>query len=144
MENKEVTKQNVCEIIENYLKEQKIRFEISDQDSESCLYKLFISSMSAYIQVEYDLDDETNNDVYMQLFTEPDSSGFSIYESHWDNENELNDSIEGEIDNLLESAKRINQGIAKIEAKINQIKDICQEYELEFCEFITLEYDFDL
>jgi hypothetical protein len=144
MENKEVTKQNVCEIIENYLKEQKIRFEISDQDSESCLYKLFISSMSAYIQVEYDLDDETNNDIYMQLFTEPDSSGASIYESNWNNENELNDSIEGEIDNLLESAKRINQGIAKIEAKINQIKDICQEYELEFCEFITLEYDFDL
>ena len=143
MENKEVTKQNVCEIIENYLKEQKIRFEISDQDSESCLYKLFISSMSAYIQVEYHLDDETNNDVYMELFSEPDSSGASIYESNWNNENELNDSIEGEIDNLLESAKRINQGIAKIEAKINQIKDICQEYELEFCEFITLEYDFD-
>jgi chromosome segregation ATPase len=90
------------------------------------------------------LDDETKNDVYMQLFTESDSSGFSIYEAHWDNKNELNDSLEGEIDNLLESAKRINQGIAKIETKINQIKDICQEYELEFCEFITLEYNFDL
>jgi prefoldin subunit 5 len=47
------------------------------------------------------------------------------------------------IDNLVEHVKKLNQAIAKISTKINQIKDICEEYELDFEEFITLNYDFD-
>jgi hypothetical protein len=40
----EITKDNVREIIENYLKELKIRYNIEDSDSKGCVYELFISS----------------------------------------------------------------------------------------------------
>lgn len=52
----QITKHNICETIENYLKELKLRYEISEQDSLGCFYEVFISSTPGYIQVEYNLD----------------------------------------------------------------------------------------
>lgn len=137
-----ITKHNICEVIDNYLKDQKIRYEVTGQDSKGCLYELFISSTSGFIQVEYDLDNENDNNTVLQLFTSVDDSGYSIYLSMWDSDDESCDSVEGEIDNLIDSVKRINRAIVKIQSKIEQIKDICDEYELSFEEFITLNYDF--
>ncbi len=137
-----ITKHNICEVIDNYLKEQKIRYSISEQDSKGCLYELFISSTEGNIQVEYNFDDDNDDLVYMQLFTTVDYKGNSIYHAYWDSE-EGSDSVEGEIDNLIDAIKRVNQAISKISAKIDQIKDICEEYAVEFDEFITLNYDFD-
>jgi hypothetical protein len=139
----EMTKDNVREIIENYLKELKIRYNIEDSDSKGCFYELFISSTSGFIQVEYNLDDEKDNHVVLQLFSKIDNYGDSFFHQDWDNECEHCDSIEGEIDNLVEHVKKLNQAIVKILTKINQIKDICEEYELDFEEFIQLNYDFD-
>lgn len=137
-----ITKHNICEVIDNYLKDQKIRYEVTGQDSKGCLYELFISSTSGFIQVEYDLDNENDINTVLQLFTSVDDSGNSIYHSIWDSTDESCDSVEGEIDNLIDSVKRINRAIAQIQSKIEQIKDICDEYELSFEEFITLNYDF--
>ena len=39
--------------------------------------------------------------------------------------------------------KTVKKTVSKISTKINQIKDICEEYELDFEEFIQLNYDFD-
>lgn len=139
----EVTKHNICQTIEDYLKSKKIRYSISDSDSKGLLYELYIASIECYIQVEYDLDKEDDEYIVLQLFDKVDYYGNSIYHASWDNEDENADSIEGEIDNLLEAVKRINQGISKISAKLDQIKEICEEYNLEFEEFITLNYDFD-
>lgn len=139
----EITKHTVCETIENYLKELKVRYSILDPDSKGCVYELFISSMSGYIQVEYDLDDENDSFFLLQFYTPVDSTGHSIYHQEWDNECENCDSVEGEIDNLLESVKKINQGISKISTKIEQIKDLCEEYGLDFDSLITLNYNFD-
>jgi hypothetical protein len=140
----EITKHNICETIDNYLKEQKVRYEITDQDSKGCIYELFVSSTSGFIQVEYNLDNEEDSYIVLQLFTSVTNSGTSIYHSEWDNECTGCDSVEGEIDNLIESAKRVNQGISKVSVKIDQIKDICEEYGLDFDQLITLNYDFDL
>lgn len=140
----EITKHNICEIIENYLKELKIRYNIDNVDSIGCIYELFISSTSGFIQVEYDLDDEKDNYVVTQLFTSVDDYGNSIYHSNWDNECKTCDSLNGEIDNLVDSIKRINNGLSKISSKINQIKDICEEYELDFENLIDVLYDFDV
>jgi hypothetical protein len=137
-----ITKHNICEVIDNYLKDQKIRYEVTGQDSNGCVYELFISSTSGFIQVEYDLDNENDINTVLQLFTSVDDSGNSIYHSIWDSTDESCDSVEGEIDNLIDSVKRINRAIAQIQSKIEQIKDICDEYELSFEEFITLNYDF--
>lgn len=138
-----ITKHNVCETINTFLKQEKIRYSISGQDSKGCLYELFVSSTSGFIQVEYNLDDEKDDYVILMLYTDIDNSGNSIYHSDWDNESEGNDSLEGEIEQLLDSVKRINQAIIKISTKIEQIRDICDEYELDFDEFITLNYDFN-
>ena len=140
----EITKHNICETIDNYLKEQKVRYEITGQDSKECTYELFVSSTSGFIQVEYDLDNEEDSYIVLQLFTPVTNSGTSIYHSEWDNECTGCDSVEGEIDNLIEAAKKINQGISKVSVKIGQIKDICEEYGLDFDQLITLNYDFDL
>jgi hypothetical protein len=86
---------------------------------------------------------EDDDYIVLQLFDKVDYNGNSVYHSDWDNEDENADSVEGEIENLIEAVKRINQGVGKINAKIEQIKDICEEYNLEFEEFITLNYDFD-
>lgn len=140
----EITKHNICETIDNYLKEQKVRYDITDQDSKGCVYELFVSSTSGFIQVEYDLDNEEDSYIVLQFFTSVGSHGNSIYHSEWDNECTGCDSVEGEIDNLMAAAKKINQGISKVSVKIDQIKDICEEYGLDFDELITLNYDFDL
>jgi len=139
----EITKYNICETIENYLKELKVRYSILDPDSKGCVYELFSTSMSGHIQVEYNLDDENDSYFVLQFYTAVDNLGYSIYHQEWDNECENCDSVEGEIDNLLESVKKINQGISKISTKIEQIKDLCGEYGLDFDSLITLNYDFD-
>lgn len=136
-----ITKYNVIQHIEEILKNLKIRFSIINRDSKGCHIQLYISSIEGNIQVEYSLDDVNDNYFCIQFFTDIDSDGLSLYYSHWDNDS--NDSIEGEIEELLNSIKRINQGISKIQTKINQIKDICEEYNLEFDNFIGLLYDFD-
>jgi len=138
-----ITKYNVCQVIEDYLNSNKIRYDIHDSCSRGLTYTLHISSRGCYIQVEFNLDDNNDNYVVLQLYDSVDDIGESIYHQTWDNYDEHVDSIDGEIENLIESVKRINKGIVKISAKINQIKDICEEYELTFEEFITLEYDFD-
>lgn len=136
-----ITKYNIIQHIEEILKNLKIRFTIINRDSKGCHIQLYISSIEGNIQVEYSLDDVNDNYFCIQFFTDIDSDGLSLYYSHWDNDS--NDSIEVEIEELLNSIKRINQGISKIQTKINQIKDICEEYNLEFDNFIGVLYDFD-
>lgn len=139
----QITKHNINEVIENYLKEVKVRYVILDPDSKGCCYEIFVSSLSGYIQLEYNLDSDDYTYVAIQFFTDVDVSGNSIYHSDWDNEPEQLSSVEEEIEELLNAVKRVSQGISKIYAKIEQIKDICEEYQLHFEDFISLNYDFD-
>ena len=139
----EITKHNVCQHIEDILKSQKVRYSILEPDSKGCGYELYVSSIEANIQVEYNLDDDNDNNFYLQFFTNIDSNGLSLYHSYWDKKSN-GDSIEGKIEELLNAIKRINQGVSKIQTKIEQIKDICEEYNLEFENFIDVLYDFEV
>ena len=100
------------------------------------------TSKQLFVKI-WEIVNEKDNHVVLQLFSKIDDYGNSFFHQDWDNECEHCDSIEGEIDNLVEHVKKLNQAIAKISTKINQIKDICEEYELDFEEFIQLNYDFD-
>jgi hypothetical protein len=136
----EVTKHNVLSIVENYLKENKIRFEIVDSDSEICLYQLFVSSLIGGIQIEYSLDDPEDNYVVAQLYIVDNDD---LYDGQWNNENNDSESLEDEIFGLLERVRELNKVISKVERKIEDIKEICKEVELDHEIFIRVQYDFD-
>lgn len=134
----ELTKHNICSHIDDTLKSLNVRYTVLHSDSLECLYEIYVSSIVANIQVEYNLENNDDNYLVVQFFL----NDTSLYHSEWDNESP-NDSIEDEIEELINATKRINQGISKIRTKIEQIKDICEEYNLKLNRFLDLIYDFD-
>ena len=139
MQNK-ITRFNVTDKIESYLKDNKIKYIISDSDNFGCSYELLIGSITGNIQVELNGHDLTDDSVTIQTFN-TSNSDTSIYESLWDSED--SESLESEIENLVQQVKNINIGVAKIEKQIEKIKDICNEYELNVDMFIDVVYNFE-
>ena len=137
----EVTKDNVQEQIESYLKSFKIRFNCTNQNNLGCLYEIFVSSLPCYIQVEYDLDAEDDDCIIIQFFIELDGVGYSLHREDWDSTNH-NASIEEEIYELIEVNKKLNKALSKIDKHVDNIKEICKEYELDYEDFITIKYKF--
>jgi hypothetical protein len=139
-----VNKHNVCTIIETYLKEQKLPFNVLHSNNTVVNYEIFSGSTECYIQVEYKLDDTTDNEVFLQLFTKQNELAESHYHQEWMSwETEFQDSIESEIESLIEATKKLNKAFAKISAKLEQIKELCAENNLDFEELITVNFDMD-
>ena len=135
-----ITKQNVYENIENYLKDNKIRYIV--QNFPGCdNYELFLGSMSGFIQVETS-EDEDDDSVTFQFYSKIDGDGNSLYHSNADTEDE-DFSLEDEIDALIDAIKKMNLVVAKIQTKIEQIKEICSENEMNYEDFITIVYNFN-
>jgi hypothetical protein len=137
-----ITKHNICESIENFLKSKHIKFSIDDPEPRGVTYELYVGSLSCFLQIEYDLDNETDDLVIVQLFTNTDNSGNSLFHYEWDNEKD-DDSLDVEIETLIQETKRINSLINKIRNKIEQIQDLCDENQLDIENFISINYDFD-
>jgi hypothetical protein len=142
--NKEmkITKHNVREIIENYLKSKKIKYSIDDEDNFGLVYEIYVGSLECYLQVEYDLEKIEDDYVVVQLFTEIDDLGNSLYSVTWEND-EHHDSIESEIDTLIDETKQLNRAVIKIGKKIEDIIEICEEHGLSSEDFIQINYDFN-
>lgn len=136
-----VTKNNIKNVIDSYLKTLKVRFNSTDEYF-GCRYEIFVSSISSYIQVEYDLENDDDNEIIIQFFTEMYDSVNSLYHQIWDSTNN-NSSVEDEIFELIEVTKRLNKAISKISKNIDNIKEICEDYGIEFDNFINLKYDFN-
>lgn len=135
-----ITRFNVTDRIESYLKDNKIKYIINDSDNFGCSYELLIGSITGNIQVELNGRDLTDDSVTIQTFN-TSNSDTSIYESLWDSED--SESLESEIENLVQQVKNINIGVVKIEKQIEKIKDICNEYELNVDMFIDVVYNFE-
>lgn len=149
-----ITKANIRETIENYLKSIKVRYTIE----EDYLYELFLGSVNGFIQLDLNDNDEDNG-LAIQLFSPIDYNGNSLYESLWENEEYIKnenendyihipkenavEELESEIEELINNVKNINNAINKISKKIDQIKEICEEYQLELDTFIEILYDFE-
>lgn len=139
-------KHDICKYIESYLNNLKIRYEISGQDAKGCTYEIFVASTSGFIQIEYDLYDDNNDEIFIELKSKLKFNGYiSMYESFWENDNNYNslDSLESEINHFVDSIKRIEEGIAIIKYRIEQIKNICDAMDIDYAEFITLNYNFN-
>jgi hypothetical protein len=137
----EITKHNIRQVIEDYLKSEHIKYITEGENSKGLMYEIYVGSLECYLQVEYNLDDN-DNDIVVQLFTKVDSYGNSLYHVDWISWKE-EDSIENEIEALIQKTKKINSFVNKIRNKIEQIQEICEENEFDIEEFITINYDFD-
>ena len=140
-----MTKHNVREKIELYLKSLKIRYNIVEQDNFICLYEIFVSSVPAFIQVEFDLSNDDDDEICIQFFTKKSNKGDSLYNAVI---NRITNSaivsiVEEEIDELIEASKRFNKVLSKIFKHIESILDICEEYDLASETFITVHEDFN-
>jgi hypothetical protein len=134
-------KGNVYKSIEEYLKEQGIRYDITPDPSGN-FYELFLGSEPGFIQVEVDPNDPDEGDVFFQFFSKVNDQGNSIYHDQWDTFNKNFDLI-GCIDELIAKIKALNKAITRIGYKIEDIKSICEENEMDFEEFILIVYDFE-
>jgi len=138
-----ITKHNIKQTIEDFLKSKRIRYSISDEDSLGLTYELFIGYLECFLQVEYDLDAEySDKNVVVQLFTNVDSNGNSLYSETWENDGNYG-SIESEIETLIDETKRMNSVVNKISKKIEQIIELCEDNGLDSHNFLTVHYDFD-
>jgi hypothetical protein len=138
-----LTNKNVIEKIEDTLKSFKIRFnQRTYSDDYGANYELFIGSASGYIQAEFDLTDDTDDVVYFQFYSKSDSSDISLYHYQISSDNSQFD-LEYHIEELIENIKKLNSILNKIEAKIDQIRSICEENELDMDDFIEVVYDFE-
>lgn len=140
-----IDKHNITQIIDEYLKTNKIRYTIIEQDVRMVLYQIFIGSMDGFIQIEYDLDSSSENILITYYSNVNDDNGLSLYESVVDNyDSPLTQiNVEGEIEQLIDQVKILNKAVAKIGQKIEQIREICEEYNLEIEEFIEVIYNFE-
>jgi hypothetical protein len=142
IKNMEILKHNIRQVIEDFLKSNHIKYSTDNEGSKGLIYEIYVGSLECYLQVEYDLEDKGNHYIVVQLFTKVDDYGNSLYHSEWENDNN-GDSIEGEIETLIQETKKINSLVNKVRNKIEQIKEICEENEFNIEEFITVNYDFD-
>lgn len=136
-----ITKHNISESISKYLKQNRINYLISDESDKGVLYELLIGYRSAFIQIEYELSDDNDDDIELHLFI--DNYNSNMYYSDISNEEINSYSLENEIEQLIDATKSLNRAVAKISSKIEQIRDICDEYNLDIEMFITLNYNFN-
>ncbi len=137
-----ITRSNVYKEIDSILNESNIRFNLRDKDARGGNYELFVGSMPCFIQIE--TSDETSDDetVSFQFYTDIDKQGIALYHTY-PKSDDKNFDLEDEINSLIEKTKKLNTVISKIEKKIEQIKEICEEYQLEVENFIEITFDFN-
>lgn len=129
-----ITKHNVQEKIESYLKSLRVRYNIVDQNDFIYFYEIFVSSLPTHIQVEHDLENN-DDEVCIQFLIETDDIGTSLYSSILYSVDNIT-TIEEEIHELIEASKSFNKVVNKIYKSIETIKDICDEYGLDYEYFI--------
>lgn len=122
-------------IIDN-LKSKRIKF-----DQDDALLKLYIGSETSLI--EY-YPSETNT-IEIAFYTREVRGGF-LYDScifYEPGTTNISDMIDNEIDELVSFTKDFVKSVSKIEQKINDIRAICNDIQIDMSEFISVNYDFD-
>lgn len=125
--------QQTHDIIHNYLKENKIKYEIDNFDPDLTYYTLFIGSEEANIQLEYSKD--MNSDELTAQFWIGDNFD-PVYACEVIDPIKKKEDIEEYLSQLIDVGKKYTRLIAKLESLIDKMK-----YEVENSD---LDFDFDL
>jgi hypothetical protein len=135
-----VTKDNAVQILIDLLRTNKINYTIEDSSNE--YFHLHVGSYDCGIQLEFG----EFGDVLFDFHTKINYDGNSLYESMiegYEEEIITLDMVEEQLLILVEEAKKYSRVISKIEAKIEQIKDLCTDNDLNIDDFIRIEFDFE-
>jgi hypothetical protein len=136
MKGKELVRLTKIEILE-YLKVNRINHIIHDDSDggeyldSTTNYELLIGSQSCWLQVE-----EAEDFVVVQFYDDADNG---VYSEQTDFSEPT--SIVDEIEALIEHTKNKIKAEAKIESLVNKINDICNEYQLDMGDYITITSD---
>jgi hypothetical protein len=137
-----VTKDNAVQILIDLLRTNKVNYTINDHSGEYFYMNLHVGSYECGIQVEFGEGDN----VLFNFHTKIDNNGLSLYQRIIEGYGEeiiTLDMVEGELLTLVDEGKKYSRVISKIEAKIEQIKDLCTENDLNIDDFIRIEFDFE-
>jgi predicted RNase H-like nuclease (RuvC/YqgF family) len=125
---------------EEWLRNNKINFNVDKHESEDIYYTIFQGNLVCYIMLELINNKIEAHQGYIRK-SEDEWNDIYTLEIYW-NENELKDLIES-TEQLLQKAKELNSAINKIRNKVEQIKEICEEIDMNYEEFIIINFDFE-
>ncbi len=141
IENKTtITPNNVKDITSNILKGLKLKFNLDDELSDFYLYEVYVGSETLMIQVE--TDTKQDDLVILTVFDEAQKWEEMIDGTNQSSINDLD--IEGLIEDAVSKTKNDIKIKAKIIAKIEQIKELCNENDLDVDDFIEINQDLDI
>jgi len=124
---------------EKYLRENRYNFEVDDYGGDM-YYCIFQGNIFCFVALEL-IDEKVVTAQYYIRMTKDSYDDLYYLETEWD-KYELKDIIEY-TEQLIDRGKELNSAINKIRVKLEQIKEIMEQNDLEFEEFITLNFNFD-
>jgi hypothetical protein len=131
----------LTEKVSDWLRSKKIKFTLDDDEFDNDHYfEFWIGSGKGGIMLEYS-PIESNVMPTIQIFSKVDNGGNSLYESIFEYNGDF-ENLTSEIEELIDYIKLENRIIAKIESKIDEIKALCDELQIDSEQFISVNYEF--
>ncbi len=141
IENKTtITPINVKDITSNILKGLKLKFNLDEELSDYYIYEVYLGSETLMIQVE--TDTKQDDLVILTVFDEAQTWEEMIDGTNQSTIDDLD--IGFLIEDAVSKTKRTTKVKAKIIAKIEQIKELCNENDLDVDDFIEINQDIEI
>ena len=121
--------------IEAYLKENKYKFNTESDKGVVHYIDVFLGSTTLMIEFLGFGDDEVEHEIAFLN----DLNDLPITQEIYNN---IEDVI-SDFENAVEVTKRVNKGLSLIHTKLEAIKEICDDYDLEIGEILTIHHDFE-
>jgi hypothetical protein len=121
--------------IEKYLKENKFKYNTEIHEGAVHYIDVFVGSTTLMIEFL----GFGGDDVEHEIAFSSDLNELPITQEIY---TKLEDVI-SDFEDAVEVTKRTNKGLKLIHTKLEVIKEICDEYDLNFDEILTINYDFE-
>lgn len=121
--------------IEVYLKENKFKFNTESDKGVVHYIDVFLGSTTLMIEFL----GFGGDDVEHEIAFSNDLNKLPITQEIYNN---IEDVI-SDFENAVEVTKRVNKGLSLIHTKLESIKEICDDYDLEIDEILTIHHDFE-
>jgi hypothetical protein len=125
--------------VSDWLLNKKIKFELDNSD-DNHFFTFWIGSGVGNIQIEY-LPIESISMPFIQLFTRIGKNDNNVCENVFEYNGDFKE-LTLKIEELIDNIKRINRVIHKIEDKIDQIKELCEDIQIDYEQFIIINHEF--